>query len=954
MVKCCCVAGCNNKWGVTVGGKKVRFFKIPRCTGKQSNLRKHNEWVAAIDRGDWRPNAEDVVCGEHFLTGQPSHDPAHPDYRPQIFSNRHMDLQRLKKDLADWEKNKDKNPPVIQVQEKEVKHQKLILPKGYVHPLQYFLNQEQLKIAAAQPVATTSSTDTTSIRIEPLDNSQAQDLTTIKDTPDSDGSFMSTSKLKPKTVDDNENEPSVMSDIDKVETSAGTLTPTFSNGVASESSIASSELVSASDIKSELVDVKANGKTSPASSVSDIKIEPLNASLNQTNVSAAALMSALATTAGLGKSVGTGVDFSESNMNGHTGKKSKEDIKDVKVEELSESVISKAVIKTPVKIKSNGDDDSVRFMTQYMCRYCAHRFDSWTKMQEHVQGHLKGKHNNHTCSVCGKEYRTPSKLQRHVRVHSGERPYPCSVCGRRFTRSDHVKQHMKVHLPPQELNVCRLCGTRFMKRQSLQLHLQQAHLVNQLFTCNRCGEAFESLEQLNAHNLTHDAILNSMNSDGKSPHETTLQGLAKFSMGPAVKQVELPTKTSMKEKKSTAAVKPPPIVDDSQKYNYVLTLDAPENQEAITKISDKLIAESIEEESKKYEEIQRQIEEHAKLMAEETAKHEEELEKLRQQREKDEKIVAEKIASAFNIERSDDFNDSKEDDSMDISEYDSPSVLTSVDGTSMYISTSDILKMKEGTVQNDNNSDGSDSNINETEDSDMTEMKDDLEPNEQENDLNKDSKKTPHVVIAGHNKAYKPGPLWFKTAQEIHRNAILNQQSDKILNIPKVDSVAADSDLGKGTQPKMVSCIKPSINELLKAKVEQKNISVSEKDQNLTNAVSGFQRPVPIAPRQQIQQYILVSPPPQPNTAQMSQPNTSQLMPSTTQMVHQNLSQSGMLRCDHCCIWFEDRAMCLLHNTLHNADEADPFTCRKCYKKLGNRLEFMAHLVWHLEPNMDI
>ena len=69
MVKCCCVAGCNNKWGVTVGGKKVRFFKIPRCTGKQSNLRKHNEWVTAIDRGDWRPNAEDVVCGEHFLTG---------------------------------------------------------------------------------------------------------------------------------------------------------------------------------------------------------------------------------------------------------------------------------------------------------------------------------------------------------------------------------------------------------------------------------------------------------------------------------------------------------------------------------------------------------------------------------------------------------------------------------------------------------------------------------------------------------------------------------------------------------------------------------------------------------------------------------------------------------------------------------------------------------------------
>ncbi|KAJ8321733.1 hypothetical protein KUTeg_000204 [Tegillarca granosa] len=58
-------------------------------------------------------------------------------------------------------------------------------------------------------------------------------------------------------------------------------------------------------------------------------------------------------------------------------------------------------------------------------------------------------------------------------------------------------------------------------------------------------------------------------------------------------------------------------------------------------------------------------------------------------------------------------------------------------------------------------------------------------------------------------------------------------------------------------------------------------------------------------------------------------------------------------RCEHCCIWFEDYTMCLLHNSLHSADDSDPFTCRKCLKKLGNRLEFTAHLVWHLEPELD-
>lgn len=58
-------------------------------------------------------------------------------------------------------------------------------------------------------------------------------------------------------------------------------------------------------------------------------------------------------------------------------------------------------------------------------------------------------------------------------------------------------------------------------------------------------------------------------------------------------------------------------------------------------------------------------------------------------------------------------------------------------------------------------------------------------------------------------------------------------------------------------------------------------------------------------------------------------------------------------RCEHCHIWFEDFAMFMLHNSLHSADEGDPFTCKKCLKKLGNRLEFTAHLVWHLDPIID-
>ncbi|CAI9729050.1 zinc finger protein Eos-like [Octopus vulgaris] len=55
--------------------------------------------------------------------------------------------------------------------------------------------------------------------------------------------------------------------------------------------------------------------------------------------------------------------------------------------------------------------------------------------------------------------------------------------------------------------------------------------------------------------------------------------------------------------------------------------------------------------------------------------------------------------------------------------------------------------------------------------------------------------------------------------------------------------------------------------------------------------------------------------------------------------------------CMSCGIWFEDLAMSMLHNSLHYTDGLNEFSCKKCSKKLSNRLEFTAHLVWHLEPN---
>lgn len=89
---------------------------------------------------------------------------------------------------------------------------------------------------------------------------------------------------------------------------------------------------------------------------------------------------------------------------------------------------------------------------------------------------------------------------------------------------------------------------------------------------------------------------------------------------------------------------------------------------------------------------------------------------------------------------------------------------------------------------------------------------------------------------------------------------------------------------------------------------------------------------------------------PAPSTSSRSSPSIApKYEPSNQSPPAPNFKK--MKRCVHCCIWFEDFSMFLLHNCLHSTDDGDPFTCKKCLKKLGNRLEFMAHMVWHLEPS---
>lgn len=76
MPNTCCAVGCTNRASKS---SNKRFFRVP------ADPKRKMKWVVAINRKRWLPNQYSRLCSDHFVSGQPNVDPAHPDYVPCVF-----------------------------------------------------------------------------------------------------------------------------------------------------------------------------------------------------------------------------------------------------------------------------------------------------------------------------------------------------------------------------------------------------------------------------------------------------------------------------------------------------------------------------------------------------------------------------------------------------------------------------------------------------------------------------------------------------------------------------------------------------------------------------------------------------------------------------------------------------------------------------------------------------
>ncbi|XP_061085650.1 zinc finger protein 665-like isoform X1 [Conger conger] len=107
----------------------------------------------------------------------------------------------------------------------------------------------------------------------------------------------------------------------------------------------------------------------------------------------------------------------------------------------------------------------------------------------------------HSCSLCGKSFKSPSDRTRHERTHTGERPFHCAQCGKRFITAWDLTRHRRTHAGKLPF-YCAQCGDSFRSSAELAQH-RLTHPSQRRYGCRQCGGSFDSLLERARHRQTH-------------------------------------------------------------------------------------------------------------------------------------------------------------------------------------------------------------------------------------------------------------------------------------------------------------------------------------------------------------------------------------------------------------------------------------------------------------------
>ncbi|XP_046560001.1 zinc finger protein 91-like [Haliotis rubra] len=117
---------------------------------------------------------------------------------------------------------------------------------------------------------------------------------------------------------------------------------------------------------------------------------------------------------------------------------------------------------------------------------------------------LNKQRTSHSCTSCGKTFKSFSTMILHLLEHKGPKIFPCPVCSFTCSSLEHLEEHENEHNTsknPSSQVRCNLCGKFFANNELMKSHYHE-HLGGDVYKCSKCHKMFKQFPDLNKHSKT--------------------------------------------------------------------------------------------------------------------------------------------------------------------------------------------------------------------------------------------------------------------------------------------------------------------------------------------------------------------------------------------------------------------------------------------------------------------
>ncbi|CAG7835800.1 unnamed protein product [Allacma fusca] len=142
----------------------------------------------------------------------------------------------------------------------------------------------------------------------------------------------------------------------------------------------------------------------------------------------------------------------------------------------------------------------------FYCEWCNPAEKVSFSTQKKLDMHILTKHQNNTCNICEKNFKTPYILNRHMNSHSNisSAVFICEICGAKYRALKRLKVHQMRHDNKEPFS-CDQCGRVFSEPRTLQHHRDSVHENKFKYHCEICGIGCQQIYMLNRHMMCHSS-----------------------------------------------------------------------------------------------------------------------------------------------------------------------------------------------------------------------------------------------------------------------------------------------------------------------------------------------------------------------------------------------------------------------------------------------------------------